>query len=95
VNLDRCGMGVGYAVESSHHAAVDRVLITGDAPKLAQEEKMFAHLAPHTCDLTLYISDRRELVTEKAIPGVEIGVSTNGIAAREAAFWVVLEWNRR
>jgi hypothetical protein len=38
---------------------------------------------------------RRELVTEKAIPGVEIGVSTNGIAAREAAFWVVLEWNRR
>jgi hypothetical protein len=73
---------------------------------------------------------RRELVTEKAIPGVEIGVSTNGIAAsllppsippvgtrrtwsrppmrggsvnltigrsaaREAAFWVDLEWNRR
>jgi conjugative relaxase-like TrwC/TraI family protein len=57
----------GYVVEGSPYAAVDRVLVTGDAPQLAQEEKMFAHLSPQTRDLALYISDSRELVTEKAI----------------------------
>ena len=75
----------GYAVEDSHRTAVDRVLITGDAPQLAREEKMFAHLSPETRDLVLYTSDSRQLVTEKAIPGVEIGVAPDGITSNMAS----------
>jgi len=71
----------GYAVEGPHQA-VDRVLITGDALQLAQEEKMFSHLSPQTRDLALYTSDSRELVTEKAVPNVEVGMSRqDGIAS--------------
>lgn len=41
--------------------------------------------SPRTRDLALYTSDSRELVTEKAVPGVEIGVSTAGIASTSAS----------
>jgi hypothetical protein len=72
----------GYAVEGSYHGAADRVLITGDVLQLAQEEKMFSHLSSQTRDLALYTSDSRELVTEKAVPNVELGMSRqDGIAS--------------
>ena len=72
----------GYAVEGSYHGAADRVLITGDALQLAQEEKMFSHLSSQTRDLALYTSDSRELVTEKAVPNLEVGRSRqDGIAS--------------
>ena len=71
----------GYAVEASHHPAVDRVLITGDARQLAQEKNMFAHLSPQTRDLVLYTSGSRELLGEKAFPNLEVGMSRqDGVA---------------
>ena len=49
----------GYAVGPAHYAGADRVLITGDALQLAQEEKMFAHLSPHTRPGSLYLRQPR------------------------------------
>jgi hypothetical protein len=65
----------GYAVESAHRVAVDRVLITGDASQLAQQQDALARLSPHTRDLSLYTSDSRELAVDKAIPSTEVGLS--------------------
>jgi hypothetical protein len=74
----------GYAVDGLHSTRADRVLITGDALQLAQQEKMLSHLSPQTHNLALYTSDSRELAADKAIPGIELGVAVDGIASNIA-----------
>ena len=61
----------GYAVGTAQRTSVDRVLITGDASQLAQQQEALTLLSPHIRDLAVYTSDSRELAVEKAIPGVE------------------------
>jgi hypothetical protein len=70
----------GYAVESPTRAAVDRVLVSGDASQLAQQEKMFAQLSSNTRDLALYTSNSRDLALDKAVPRAEVGLAQNAIA---------------
>ena len=72
----------GYAVDTAHHAAVDRVLVTGDASQLAQQQEAFTRLSPQIRELALYTSDGRELAVQKTVPEAEIGVSRqDGIAS--------------
>ena len=70
----------GYAVETAERATADRVLVTGDASQLAQQQEAFTHLATHTRDLAMYTSDSRELGMEKAVPGAEIAPSLNELS---------------
>jgi conjugative relaxase-like TrwC/TraI family protein len=70
----------GYAVEAPPRAGMDRVLVTGDASQLAQQEKMFTHLSLHTRDLALYTSHSRDLALDKAVPRAEVGLAQNAIA---------------
>jgi len=65
----------GYAVETLQRGAADRVLITGDAAQLAQQQERLTRLSLHIRDLTLFTSDRRDLAMEKAISGAELGLS--------------------
>jgi conjugative relaxase-like TrwC/TraI family protein len=70
----------GYAVEMKQHASVDRVLVTGDASQLAQQQDALARLSPHIRDLALYTSDSRELAVKKAIPDVNNALSQHGLS---------------
>jgi hypothetical protein len=70
----------GYAVETAPRASVDRVLVTGDASQLAQQQDALALLSPHIRDLALYTSDSRELAVEKAIPDVAHALSQHGLS---------------
>ena len=68
----------GYVVETAQRAPVDRVLVTGEASQLAQQQEALTHLSLHTRDLALYTSDTRALVVDKDIPLVGIAVSQDG-----------------
>jgi hypothetical protein len=69
----------GYAVANGQHASVDRVLVTGDASQLAQQQEALTRLSPHIRDLSLYTSDMREITVENAIFGAEIALPQNAI----------------
>jgi conjugative relaxase-like TrwC/TraI family protein len=70
----------GYAVDSAPHTAADRVLVTGDASQLAQQQVALERLPSHLRDLTIYTSDSRELAAEKIIPVAEISLPYSGIS---------------
>jgi hypothetical protein len=70
----------GYTVETAQRSAVDRVLITGDASQLAQQQDALTRLSPHIRDLSLYTSDSGDLAVEKAISGVENALSEVGLS---------------
>ncbi|MGF7183104.1 MobF family relaxase [Tunturiibacter psychrotolerans] len=70
----------GYAVETAERTSADRVLVTGDAPELAQQREALTRLSMHTRDLGLYTSDSRELAVHKATHGAEIAESHNRIS---------------
>ena len=70
----------GYAAETAPRASVDRVLVTGDASQLAQQQDALASLSPHIRDLALYTSDSREFAVEKAIPDVANALSQHGLS---------------
>ena len=70
----------GYAVGAPQRAVVDRVLVTGDACQLAQQQEVLTRLSPHTRDFALYTSDSRKLAVEKTIPGTEIAASVTGLS---------------
>jgi hypothetical protein len=65
----------GYAVDTMSRTAADRVLVTGNAPQLAEQQEAFARLSPHLRDLAIYTSDSRALGLEKEVPGAEIALS--------------------
>ncbi len=62
----------GYAVDSMPRATADRVLVTGDAAQLAEQQETFARLSPHLHDLAIYTSDSQEFGLEKAVSGAKI-----------------------
>jgi conjugative relaxase-like TrwC/TraI family protein len=62
----------GYAVNTVPRTGMDRILMTGDAAQLAEQQEAFARLSPHLRDLAIYTSDSRELGLERSVPGVEI-----------------------
>ncbi|WP_213804963.1 MobF family relaxase [Granulicella sp. dw_53] len=68
----------GYAVEMAQRGFVDRVLVTGDASQLAQQQEVLRSFSPHTRDLTIYTSDSRELAVQKAITDLSIVLSPDG-----------------
>jgi hypothetical protein len=70
----------GYAVEAPPSPGMDRVLVSGDASHLAQQEKMFTQLSLHTRDLALYTSPSRDLAVAKVVPRAEVGLGQNSIA---------------
>lgn len=70
----------GYAVESSRRVSVDRILVTGDASQLAQQQEALTRLSPHIRDLTIYTSDGRELAVEKSIPSVANAFGQDGLS---------------
>jgi len=77
----RAGLTLHEAARlTAQRTAVDRVLVTGDASQLAQQQESLACLSPHIRDLALYTSDSRELAVEKAIPGAENTLLQNGIS---------------
>jgi conjugative relaxase-like TrwC/TraI family protein len=71
----------GYAVEAAPRAAVDRVLVTGDASQLAEQQEAFARLSPHLRDLAVYTSDMRQFAVEKTVSGAVIASSVRGISS--------------
>jgi ATP-dependent exoDNAse (exonuclease V) alpha subunit len=71
----------GYAVDSVPHAAMDRVLVTGDAAQLAEQQEAFARLSPSIRDLAVYTSDGREIGLQKNVPGAEIAPSLNELSS--------------
>jgi len=75
----------GYVVETAQRAAVDRVLVTGDASQLAQQQEALTRLSPHIRDLALYTSDSREFAAERIIPGIETGISSDEISPSAAS----------
>ena len=68
----------GYVVETAPRTAVDRVLVTGEASQLAQQQEAFTHLSLHTRDLALYTSHTPGLVVDKAIPLEGTALSQDG-----------------
>jgi hypothetical protein len=62
----------GYAVANAQFASVDRVLVTGNASQLAQQQEALTRLSPHIRDLALYTSDSRWIAVQQAIPNAEI-----------------------
>ena len=72
----------GYAIEGLPREFVDRVLLTGNAAELAQQQDQFARLSLNTRDLALYTSGRREFALAKTIPNVESVLSLDGLASR-------------
>lgn len=68
----------GYVVETTPRTAVDRVLVTGEASQLAQQQEAFTHLSLHTRDLALYTSHTPGLVVDKAIPLEGTALSQDG-----------------
>ncbi len=71
----------GYAVQVPPRALVDRVLITGDASQLAEQQEELARLSPHLRNLAVYTSDTRQFAVEKSVPGAEIALSTRGLSS--------------
>jgi len=71
----------GYVVDTAQRAAVDRVLVTGDASQLAHQQEALTRLSPHIRDLALYTSDSREYAVEKNVPGTEIGPSLKDVSS--------------
>ena len=72
----------GYALEAPPRAAVDRLLVTGDAPQLAEQQETFARFSPQLRDLAIYTSDSKELGLEKAVPGAEIASSLKELSLK-------------
>jgi conjugative relaxase-like TrwC/TraI family protein len=70
----------GYVVNTVPRASMDRILVTGDAAQLAEQQEAFAHLSPSIRDLAVYTSDSRELGLEKSVPGAEIAPSLNELS---------------
>jgi hypothetical protein len=70
----------GYAVANAQHASVDRVLVTGDASQLAQQQEALTRISPHIRDLAIYTSDSRELTVQQAIPSVETVLQQSAIS---------------
>jgi len=62
----------GYTVDTAPRATVDRVLVTGDADRLAEQQEAFACLSPHLHDLVIHTSDSWELGLEWSVPHVDI-----------------------
>jgi conjugative relaxase-like TrwC/TraI family protein len=56
--------------------SVDRVLVTGDATQLAQQQKDFTRISGQTRDLAIYTSDSRGVTQEMTIPGATISPSS-------------------
>ena len=75
----------GYAVETAQRGSVDRVLVIGDASQLAQQQEVLTRLSPHIRDIALYTSDSRELAAERITPGIEKGLSLDGISSGAAS----------
>lgn len=71
----------GYVVETAQRAAADRVLVTGHASRLAQQQEALMRLSPQIRDLTLFTSDSRELSLEKALLGAEIALPVEGLSS--------------
>ncbi len=65
----------GYAVETAQRVAVDRVLVTGEASQLAQQQEALTRLSPQVRYLALYTSDSRELALGKPLPSAGIAPS--------------------
>ena len=70
----------GYAVETAQRAAVDRILVTGDAYQLAQQREGLTRLSPHIRDLALYTSNGCELAVERTLPGAEMAPSVTELS---------------
>ena len=71
----------GYAADTAHRAAVDRVLVTGDASQLAQQQEAFTRLSSQIRDITLFTSDSRGITVEMTIAGTEKALAPNGISS--------------
>jgi conjugative relaxase-like TrwC/TraI family protein len=71
----------GYAADTAHRAAVDRVLVTGDASQLAQQQEAFTRLSSQIRDITLFTSDSRGITVEMTIAGTERALAPNGISS--------------
>jgi conjugative relaxase-like TrwC/TraI family protein len=72
----------GYVVDTAPRAAVDRILVTGDAAQLAEQQEAFARLSPSIRDLAVYTSDSRALGLEKGVPGAEMAPSLNDLSLK-------------
>jgi len=70
----------GYVVGTAHRTTADRVLVTGDASQLAQQQDALTSISPYTRDLALYTSGSRELAMHIAIPNVEIVLPVEGLS---------------
>jgi len=70
----------GYAVANAQRGSADRVLVTGEASELAQQQEALMRLSPHIRDLAIYTSDSRDLAVQQAIPGVEIALQQSAIS---------------
>jgi conjugative relaxase-like TrwC/TraI family protein len=71
----------GYVIDTMSHTAANRVLMTGNAPQLAEQEQAFARLSPHLRDLAIYTSDGRAVGLEKAVPGAEVAPSLHKLSS--------------
>jgi hypothetical protein len=70
----------GYAVDTVPRTGMDRILVTGNAAQLAEQQEAFARLSPHLQELAIYTSDSRALGLEKVVPGVENALSLNELS---------------
>jgi conjugative relaxase-like TrwC/TraI family protein len=70
----------GYTAETVRDVTADRILITGDAFRLAQEGEALTHLSSHIRDLTIYTSASRELAVDKNTSGVAIMKVQDGVS---------------
>ncbi len=71
----------GYAVEAAPRAALDRVLVTGHATRLAEQQEAFEQLSPHLRDLAVYTSEKQQFAIEKTVPGAEIVPSVRELSS--------------
>ncbi len=70
----------GYAVDIVPRTSIDRILITGDAVQLAEQQEIFARLSPHLRDLAVYTSDSPVRGLGKDVTGAEIAPSLNELS---------------
>ncbi len=47
----------GYTVESAQHLSADRIFLTGESNRLAEQQAALTKLNPHTREIAIYTSD--------------------------------------
>ena len=71
----------GYTVETARHLSAARVILTGESTHLAEQQAALTKLNPSTHDLSIYTSDRAQLLQKESGISNDIAVTQEGLSS--------------